>query len=170
MINPDAVFDALNEAGVDYVVVGGFAAMVRGSDRVTKDLDVVYHTQSRNLEKLCKVVNALQPRFLVLGKPEGEPIKLTPSFLKSHPMLQLITIAGPLDLIKGIAGFQSYAAIKNAADVVTVDDKRSIRVLTRDGVLKSKRALKRPKDIEDIHQLEALEEIEAVNLAGQTES
>ncbi len=144
--------------------------MVRGSDRVTKDLDLVYHTQSRNLEKLCKVINSLQPRLLILGKPEGQPIELTPQFLKKHPMLQLLTTAGPIDLLKGIAGFNSYSSIKNAADVVTVDEQRTISALTREGVLKSKRALKRPKDIEDIKQLEALAEVEAVDFAGQAQS
>jgi hypothetical protein len=169
MIDVDALFDALNAAGVDYVVVGGFAAMMHGSQRVTKDLDIVYHTQSSNLKNLCNVINALEPRLLVLGKPEGEPMKLTPEFLKNHPMLQLLTSSGPLDLLKEIAGFKSYAAIKNAAETVMVDEKRSIHVLNREGVLKSKRALKRPKDIEDIKQLEALAEIEAIDLAGQTQ-
>lgn len=170
MIDIDSLFDALNAAAVDYVVVGGFAAMMRGSDRVTKDIDLVYHTQSANLKKLCTALNALQPRLLVLGKPEGKSMELTPEFVKSHPMLQLLTSSGPVDLLKEIAGFKSYAAIKAVADVVIIDEKRSINVLTREGVLKSKRALKRPKDVEDIKQLEALAEIEAIDLAGQVQS
>lgn len=35
------VIEALNTHGIRYVVVGGFAAMLHGSDRVTVDLDLI---------------------------------------------------------------------------------------------------------------------------------
>lgn len=165
-MDPDALFDALSNAGVDFIVVGGLAATVRGSERVTKDIDIVYHTEAQNLRKLCAVINAYEPRILVLGKPEGEPVKLTPERLKRHPLLQLSTKLGHVDLLSNIAGFKSYSAIKKASEPVTIDG-RSIPMLTRDGVIKAKRALKRPKDIDDIKQLEAIAELEAINQATQ---
>lgn len=165
-MNPDALFDALNDAGVDYIVVGGLAANVRGSDRVTKDIDVVYHTQASNVRKICAVLNAQEPRILVLGKPEGEMVTLTPELLKRHPMLQLSTNLGQIDLLSSIAGFKSYRAIKVASEAFNADG-RSVPMLTREGVIKSKRALKRPKDIDDIMQIEALAELEAIDHAAQ---
>ena len=167
MMDPDALFDALNAAAVDYVVVGGLAANVRGSDRVTKDIDIAYHTEANNLRKLCEVINAHEPRILVLGKPEGSPVTVTPELLKRHPMLQLSTNLGEVDLLKSIAGFNSYGAIKKYSETFDVGG-RVIRMLTRDGVIKSKRALKRPKDIEDIKQLEAIAELEAIDQAGHS--
>ncbi len=85
MIDIDSLFKALHDSGVDYVVVGGVAALIRGSSRATKDLDIVYHTRTANVERLCKVVNGFKPRVMILGKPEGEAILLTPQMLKRHP-------------------------------------------------------------------------------------
>lgn len=158
-MNPDAFFDALNAAGVDFVVVGGLAANVHGSQRVTKDVDIAYHTEANNLRRLCKAVNAMQPRMLVPGEPEGRPVTLTPDLLKRHPLLQLSTNVGEIDLLSSIAGFKSYGAIKDASEPLNIEG-RDIRMLTRAGVIKSKRALNRPKDIDDINQLKALAELE----------
>lgn len=167
MMDPDALFHALDDAGVDFVVVGGLAANVRGSERVTKDVDIAYHTQANNVRKLCAVINANEPRMLVLGKPEGTPVTLTPDLLKRHPLLQLSTNVGHVDLLSNIAGFKSYRAIKNASEPVNIDG-RPIPMLTRTGVIKSKRAMKRPKDIDDVRQLEALAELEAIEQAAQS--
>ncbi len=161
MMDPDALFAALNEASVDYVVVGGLAANLRGSQRVTKDIDIVYSTEPTNLRKLCAVINAIEPRIIVLGQPEGSRLTLTPQHLKRYPLLQLSTKFGEVDLLSAIAGFKSYDAIKKASNTVDVDG-RSIPMLTLAGVIKSKRALKRPKDIDDIHQLEAVAELEHI--------
>lgn len=167
MMDPDALFHALDDAGVDFVVVGGLAANVRGSERVTKDIDIVYRTEANNVRKLCAVINANQPRMLILGKPEGSPVTLTPDLLKRHPLLQLSTNFGEVDLLSSIAGFKSYRAIKNASEPVNIDG-QSIPMLTREGVIKSKRAMKRPKDIDDIKQLEAVAELEAIDQAAQS--
>lgn len=92
-------------------------------------------------------------------RPEGRPVTLTPDLLKRHPLLQLSTNVGEIDLLSSIAGFKSYSAIKDASEPLNIES-RTIRMLTRAGVIKSKRALNRPKDIDDINQLKALAELE----------
>ena len=44
---------ALNEGGVDYVVVGGLAGQLHGSAYPTYDLDVAYARDRPNLERLA---------------------------------------------------------------------------------------------------------------------
>ena len=41
MFDPVRICEILNEEGVDYVVVGGFASVVHGSSLPTQDIDVV---------------------------------------------------------------------------------------------------------------------------------
>ena len=41
MFDPVRICEILNEESVDYVVVGGFAAVVRGSSLPTRDIDIV---------------------------------------------------------------------------------------------------------------------------------
>ena len=50
MFDPVRICTVLNEEGVDYVVIGGFAAVVHGSSLPTRDIDVVPSRRSDNLD------------------------------------------------------------------------------------------------------------------------
>ena len=54
------------------VVVGGLAANVHGSQRVTKDIDIAYLSESHNVLKLCAVLN----RYETFHRSDGHVIKL----------------------------------------------------------------------------------------------
>jgi len=60
------VIEALEESRVDYVIVGGLAAIYYGEPRATQDIDVIIRPSSEeNIERLC---SAFQNRgFIVLG-------------------------------------------------------------------------------------------------------
>ena len=47
----ERAFTALVDGGVEFVIVGGLAATVHGSARLTHDLDVVYTRSRENLER-----------------------------------------------------------------------------------------------------------------------
>ena len=47
-----AALGLLSRGGVEFVVVGGFAATAHGSARVTYDLDVVYSRRRDNIARL----------------------------------------------------------------------------------------------------------------------
>lgn len=75
MIDFDAVLRAFGDAGVDSIVVGGLAATVHGSARLTQDVDFVYSREPRNIERLAL---ALQPHSPYLrGAPPGLPFEWT---------------------------------------------------------------------------------------------
>lgn len=42
MTDFDALIGALGEAGVKFIIVGGLAATIHGSSRLTQDIDAVY--------------------------------------------------------------------------------------------------------------------------------
>ena len=50
MFDPVRICRILNEEHVDYVIVGGFAAVVRGSSLPTRDIDIVPSRSSDNLD------------------------------------------------------------------------------------------------------------------------
>lgn len=60
-----ALLQALNKEGVDFILVGGAAAIAHGSVRLTLDLDVVYSRHPRSLKSL---VEALAPSHPYLRK------------------------------------------------------------------------------------------------------
>jgi hypothetical protein len=48
----------LNDAGVEYVVIGGVAAVAHGSSFLTNDLDVCYRAGREHLERLARLLRA----------------------------------------------------------------------------------------------------------------
>ncbi len=158
-MNPEALFEALDDAGVDYVIVGGLAGAVRGATRVTKDIDIAYAPTPGNCRRLADVLNAIRPRRVLLGVPEGEPIVLDGERLRKERVLQLDTSAGRIDMLDTIAGFSNYNAVRAASSPVPIHG-RVRNVLTRAGLIKAKQALRRPKDEADLLELKALEELE----------
>jgi len=63
-LDAPAIFEVLERHGVQYVVIGGYAAELHGSNRRTVDVDVVPETTLDNLDRL---VGAL--RELAAGPP-----------------------------------------------------------------------------------------------------
>ena len=53
------VIASLNEAGVDYVVVGGVALNLHGLVRATEDLDVFVRPDPENIERLRRALKAV---------------------------------------------------------------------------------------------------------------
>lgn len=65
----ERAFAALVDGGVEFVIVGGLAATVHGSARLTHDLDVVYARSQENLERLARALEPYSP--YLRGAPPG---------------------------------------------------------------------------------------------------
>jgi hypothetical protein len=57
--DPLALLDALNAAGVEYVVIGGAAAVLHGAPVTTQDLDIVHRLTPENAARLERVLRAI---------------------------------------------------------------------------------------------------------------
>jgi predicted nucleotidyltransferase len=144
---------ALDEAGVEFILIGGAAATAHGSARLTQDLDIVYSRQPENLQRL---VQALAPRSPYLrGAPAGLPFKWDLSTLQRGLNFTLITSLGAIDLLGEIAGGGSY---ENLIDDTIVLDLFGIkcRCLSLARLIQVKRAAGRPRDLEAVAELEAI--------------
>ncbi len=58
MIDLETTLPALARGGVEFIIVGGVAATIHGSARVTRDLDIVY---SRTPENIARLATAVAP-------------------------------------------------------------------------------------------------------------
>ncbi len=52
------VVQRMNEHGVQFIIIGGWAAIIHGAARTTNDVDLVY---GRDPENLRRLVEALRP-------------------------------------------------------------------------------------------------------------
>ena len=140
---------------VDFVIIGGVAALVHGSAYVTRDLDVCYSRSGESLERLVAALAPLHPRLR--GAPSDVPFKWEPRTLRAGLNFTLDTDMGPLDLLGEVAGIGQYADALAASKLMTLFG-RPCRILTLDALIRSKRAAGRPRDLEAVKELETLRE------------
>jgi hypothetical protein len=155
MIDIEAAFRALSGAGVEYIVVGGVAARAHGSARLANDLEVVY---PRTPENIQRAVAALAPHEPYLrGAPPGLPFRWSVETIERGLNFTLTTALGDLDLLGEITGGGGYDALLPRSTFVPAFGVE-IRCLDLDCLIEVKRAAGRPRDLEAIAELEALQE------------
>src|SRR3954466_5837163 len=94
---PLAILQLLTAKGIDYLLVGGYAAVLHGSPRVTQDLDICYATDETNLAALGSTLVDLNARLY--GIEEEVPFVPDERTLRRVELLTLDTDLGKLDLM-----------------------------------------------------------------------
>ena len=145
----------LVDGGVDFVLVGGVAAVVHGSARATFDLDVVYSRAPDNLARLVAALAAIHP--YLRGAPPGLPFSLDLPTLERGLNFTLTTKMGDLDLLGEIVGGGGYQDLLPYTETFTVSG-FTCRCVGLAKLIALKRAAGRPKDNEILAELEALRE------------
>ena len=149
------LFTVLQDAGVDFVLIGGVAARAHGSARVTQDVDVCYSRSAANLERLVRALRPLKP--YLRDAPPGLPFDWSVETLQAGLNFPLTTTAGDIDLfgeVLGGGGYQDLEAHTITAQIYG----RDTRILDIPWLIRTKRAAGRPRDLEAIAELLALEE------------
>lgn len=150
-----ALFDALADAGAEYILVGGVAATVHGSTRLTQDVDVVYRRTPESLGRLHAALAPFAP--YPRGAPAGLPFEWSPETLARGLNFTLTTDVGFIDLLGELVGGGTYEALADRSETIDLFGHR-VACLDLDTLIAVKRAAGRPKDLEAIAELEALRE------------
>lgn len=143
----------LADAGVEFILVGGVAATVHGSTRLTRDVDVVYARSPENIERLIQALRPFDP--YLRGAPPGLPFIWDAATIRRGLNFTLSTRIGDLDLLGELTGGGGYDALAEHTVTVRIFD-RDVRCLDLDTLIRVKRAAGRPRDIEAVAELEAL--------------
>lgn len=157
MTDFERLLSVLTTAGVEFIVIGGFAATAHGSAHTTVDLDVVYRRTPDNLGRLAGALGPLRP--YLRGAPAGLPFRLDPDTLRQGLNFTLVTEAGDLDLLGEATGGGTYEALLPHSEVRDVGG-LECRFVDLPTLIRLKRAAGRPKDLERIAELEALRQEE----------
>jgi predicted nucleotidyltransferase len=155
---PWKILRILEEEAVDFVVIGGLAAVLHGSTLPTQDVDILPLRDEENLERLARALTRLGARIRTSGEPVETTIDV--AFLKAMPtMLNLVTTYGDLDVAFDPAGPKTGFDEWNA-DAVAVDigDSLVVRLAALADVIQSKAAANRPKDERALPYLESLQD------------
>ena len=167
---PWEILRVLNEEGVEYLVIGGTAAVLHGSSLPTQDVDILPLREPQNLERLSRALARLDAKIRTANEPVATTID--GPFLDATPaMLNLVTKFGDLDLAFAPAGpmvkFEQWNANATSIDV---RDRLVVRVAALEDVIASKIAANRPKDQRALPYLESLlEQIPGKGESGSRE-
>ena len=144
MLKIENLLRLLNEAEVRYLIIGAMAFAAHGWVRATADLDLFVAADEANLDKLR---TALQRFGYDLSDAETKDFQRYKILLRQYEL--------PLDIhpfVMGIASFEECWQRRVAADIGGVD----AFFASLDDLILMKRAANRPKDQEDLRQLESL--------------
>ncbi len=125
---------------VDFIVVGGVAAVIQGAPLTTWDLDIVPVLSPGNAEALANALATLDAAYR--ERPE-----LTPdaSALATRGHHLLMTSAGPLDVLGAIGDDEGFDELVTNATTIDVWGER-IRVLDLPSLIRIKQLVDREKD------------------------
>lgn len=163
-LDTERILNTLASHGVEYVLVGGLAAIAHGSTLATADADVVPRRDADNLERLLQALQELDGKVLVdarrLAMEDGEPwevaeLRRGPAALDRAEAWHFTTDAGPVDVVMtatGVGPFEAHADAAEERDVFGI----RIRVAGIGDLIASKKALDRPKDRAMLDELREL--------------
>lgn len=147
----------LREHEVDFVVVGGLAAIAHGSRRMTLDLDVIPRPDAANFERLATAIDALGVPPGVVG--DGRFASIDPrdsvDLARSHS-ISLRTVAGQLDILNAASSAPPYDELQ-ARGVALEIAGIPVCVVGLDDLIAMKQASGRPKDLQDVADITAHE-------------
>ena len=96
--DPIKVLRELSEAGVEFVLIGGFAASVLGAPHITTDTDICASRSRENLDRLSSALRSLHARIRVEGVDDGFPFDHDGESLGRALIWNLRTDCGDLDV------------------------------------------------------------------------
>jgi hypothetical protein len=143
----------LEEVGVEFVVIGGFAVSAHGELPATKDLEIVPDPDPENLARLAVALDRLgaqvqetedfSPDEVV--QPDADGLRMGGNFV-------LNTDHGRLDVLQFVAPELEYAELRSAA-IEDLVFGHKVRFCGFDHLVAMKEAVGRPEDLLDLRRL-----------------
>ena len=152
-LDPQSIFAALEEHEVEYVVVGGIAAITHGSQRLTRDCDLIVEPSAANRRRLIAALVSLKAEIHVPGTEKR--IRLSPdadpSWIGSENRF-FDTRAGGIGVWNRAEGMPSWQEARSTALEVDAFGHKFL-VLAKDVLIRAKLASGREKDLADVAEL-----------------
>ena len=139
-----AILAVLERHSVNYILIGGFAAVAQGSPIPTTDVDVVPATDRDNYARLSDALTELDAHVRAEGV---EPLKFShdADSLAAARIWNLTTKYGDLDITVCPTGTQGYDDLRRDAIEVTIRGV-TVTLASLADIVRSKEAAGRDKD------------------------
>jgi hypothetical protein len=138
-----ALLAELCDAGVEFIIVGGAAAVIQGAPITTNDLDIVHRRTPENVARLLDVLLRLDATMRYDLANRG--LRPTAEMLAGKGQINLSTSLGPIDPLCELDEGKGYEELLPHSQSV-IDEGRPLRVLDLPTLIAVKTKAGRPKD------------------------
>ena len=133
---------SLNDNGVEYLIIGGYAVAFHGHPRYTKDLDIWIQISTDNATRMMKALADFG--FASLGLTEND-------FMEQDHVIQLGHPPNRIDVITGVDGveFSQWYPSRLKIEIDGVE----VCFIDLDNLKRNKKASGRHQDLADLESL-----------------
>ena len=153
--NNKGLLSRLTGNHVEFVIIGGYCAVLHGVSLVTFDLGVCIRFTTANLKRLEIAVKDLHPCHRLTANKL--PLELTDELISGLKNLYLQTDLGKLDCLGEVSGVGDYEQVSEQS-VNYQSAFGEFRMLNIDALIAAKSALGRDRDLAAVKQLCAIKE------------
>lgn len=146
----------LNEAEVRFLIIGGIAMWLHGSNRDTVDIDMLYARDDENLRLIVEALKPLEPRLR--GALPNIPFIFDARTLKMGQNFTFQTKCGDVDLLADVGVDDDFEALWERS-VPFVAYGIPVRAVSLDDLIKMKKVAGREKDRGALSELMALKKL-----------
>src|SRR5439155_19093069 len=101
--DPYGVLQALERHRVKYVVIGGFARVLQGTEEITRGIDIVPSARGDNLQKLDAAL-----REIGAERTDGRQLDLIEAAIADASVIELMTDHGEMKVVPTPEGTRGY--------------------------------------------------------------
>jgi hypothetical protein len=149
--DPIGIFKALDRARVTYIVIGGLARVLQGTDEVTDGVDIVPAMREENLRRLDLAIGELKAQ-----RRDGKKDLA----VAGVDVLELQTDLGELKIVPEPAGTRGFDDLRRAASREYLGSGVRVAVASVGDLARMTAALGREKDEPALRMLHRVAEIE----------
>ncbi|MFC2130751.1 nucleotidyltransferase [Bacteroidota bacterium] len=131
----------LTEHKVQYLLIGGYAVVFYGFPRTTGDIDIWISDKSRNIEKTIKALKEFG-----FDLPE-----LNEHIFQKDKIIRMGNPPFRIELMTDISGVD-FNECYNSRHIVNIDG-QEISIISKEDLIKNKKAANRYKDLNDLENL-----------------
>lgn len=154
--DPRALLAALDRNYVSYVLIGGFARVIRGTDELTNGVDVCPSVRPENLERLERALGELEAK-----RADRKRLALDEEVLGRESVISLRTAKGELKLVAEPAGTRrGYDDLRRGATREHIGHGLRPDVASVPDLARMAAALGRERDLERLRELRRIMEVE----------
>jgi hypothetical protein len=108
--DPYAIFRELESRHIGYVVIGGLARVLRGSDELTRNIDLTPSPVEQNLDRLQQALENVGAR-----RVDGRDLDLNDLDPTREPIVRLTTHVGDVNIVLEPEGTRGYNDLRRRA-------------------------------------------------------